>query len=197
MSTARQQIIEKTSELLERQGYYATGLNQIVAESETPRGSLYYYFPAGKEELAAEAISHKAHQMSDHAAPSLARFPDAVEAIYRFVLDLADNAESQHCATGAPMAAVALETAANNDRLREACQAAYQMMQEPFEQKLLADGIDAERARALAIFITAALEGSVVLSRTERSSQPVRILAEELKRCLRVHPQRPSSRGRI
>jgi TetR/AcrR family transcriptional repressor of lmrAB and yxaGH operons len=47
MTTVRQQIIEKTSELLDRQGYHATGLNQIVAESETPRGSLYYYFPAG------------------------------------------------------------------------------------------------------------------------------------------------------
>ena len=50
MNTTRQQIVEKTSALLERQGYHATGLNQIVAESETPRGSLYYYFPHGKEE---------------------------------------------------------------------------------------------------------------------------------------------------
>ena len=100
MTTTRQQIIEKTSELLDRQGYHATGLNQIVAESETPRGSLYYYFPAGKEELAAEAIGYKAHQMSEHERRSLATIGPAIEAIYQFVVSLADHAESQQCAAG-------------------------------------------------------------------------------------------------
>ena len=137
MTTARQQIIEKTSELLDRQGYHATGLNQIVAASETPRGSLYYYFPAGKEELAAEAIWYKAHQMSEHERRSLATISPAIEAIYQFVVSLADHAESQQCAAGAPIAAVALETSAASERLREACQAAYKLLQDPFEEKLL------------------------------------------------------------
>jgi hypothetical protein len=33
MSTKRDDIIHTTSDLLERQGYFATGLNQIVDES--------------------------------------------------------------------------------------------------------------------------------------------------------------------
>ena len=41
MSSTRDQIIEKTCELLEAQGYHATGLNQILAESGAPKGSLY------------------------------------------------------------------------------------------------------------------------------------------------------------
>jgi AcrR family transcriptional regulator len=32
-STARDQIVEATCDLLEAQGYHATGFNQIVAES--------------------------------------------------------------------------------------------------------------------------------------------------------------------
>ncbi|GAA3331467.1 hypothetical protein GCM10020331_088170 [Ectobacillus funiculus] len=40
------------------QGYHATGLNQILTESETPKGSLYYHFPNGKEQLAIEAVNN-------------------------------------------------------------------------------------------------------------------------------------------
>ena len=184
MTTVRQQIIEKTSELLDRQGYHATGLNQIVAESETPRGSLYYYFPAGKEELAAEAIGDKARKVSEHMRQSLATDDCAIEAIYRFVLSLADHAESEQCAAGAPIAAVALETATTSERLQQACQAAYRLQQLPFEERLLADGFAPERAYALAVTIIAALEGGFILSRTEHTSQPLRIIAEEIRRLL-------------
>ena len=184
MSTTRQQIIEKTSELFERQGYHATGLNQIVSESETPRGSLYYYFPEGKEELAAEAVWYKVHHMSAYVRQRLASYPDAIEAIYELMMEMADHAEQQHCSAGAPIAAVALETAGSNERLRQACQAAYAMMQKPFEEKLLASGFAPDRAEALAITINAVLEGAVILSRTARESHPLRVVAAEIKTLL-------------
>jgi TetR/AcrR family transcriptional repressor of lmrAB and yxaGH operons len=184
MSTTRQQIIAKTSELLERQGYHATGLNQIVAESETPRGSLYYYFPAGKEELAAEALEYRARQMSTYMRQALAAYPDPTEAIYRFLLGIADHVGGDNCTGGAPIAAVALETAGCNERLRQACQQAYAWLRQPLEEKLLAGGYPPERAQALALTISAALEGGVILSRTMQQSQPLRIVADEVKRLL-------------
>jgi TetR/AcrR family transcriptional regulator, lmrAB and yxaGH operons repressor len=170
--------------LLERQGYYATGLNQIVAESETPRGSLYYYFPEGKEELAAEAVWYKAHKMSEHIQQGLAAHADAAEAIYQLMLEMANHSEEEHCAAGAPIAAVALETSSRNERLRQACQSAYKLLQKPFEEKLLASGFAKERAHSLAITISAALEGAVILSRTEQTSQAIRLISEEIKQLL-------------
>jgi hypothetical protein len=40
--------------LFRRQGYASTGLQQILSESGAPKGSLYHYFPGGKEGLACE-----------------------------------------------------------------------------------------------------------------------------------------------
>ena len=53
---ARQRIIDTASRLFQEQGYRATGLNQILRESGAPKGSLYYYFPDGKEDLAVHAV---------------------------------------------------------------------------------------------------------------------------------------------
>lgn len=181
MNTTRQQIIETTSELMERQGYHATGLNQIVAESAAPRGSLYYYFPEGKEELTAEAVRFKALQMSNYMRSQLEQYADPVEAIYRFLLAVAEHLEGEQCGCGAPVAAIALETAANSERLRQACEGAYQLTRAPMVEKLYAGGFPIQRAQALAVTISAALEGAVILSRAERSVRPLRLMAEEVR----------------
>ena len=54
----RERIIQTAAYLFQLQGYHATGLNQIIKESKSPRGSVYYHFPNGKEELAIEAVKY-------------------------------------------------------------------------------------------------------------------------------------------
>jgi TetR/AcrR family transcriptional regulator, lmrAB and yxaGH operons repressor len=51
-------IVETAAGLFNKQGFHGTGLNQIIKESQCPKGSLYYYFPEGKVELALEYIRH-------------------------------------------------------------------------------------------------------------------------------------------
>ena len=60
---SREAFVEATGELLRRQGYAATGLNEIVARSGAPRGSLYFHFPGGKQELALAAMERTGEQL--------------------------------------------------------------------------------------------------------------------------------------
>ncbi len=133
--SVREQIIETTSRLLEQQGYHASGLNQIVQESGAPKGSLYYYFPLGKEELTAEAIERSARGLTTIIETELARYEDPAEAIEQFMHGLAGHVEASECRGGAPIATVALETAGRSDRLTAACQAAYQSYQSAFSAR--------------------------------------------------------------
>ena len=108
MSATRDRIIATTSALLTRQGYHATGLNQIVRESGTPRGSLYHYVPHGKEELAAEAVRHRGAQMRAHITAELGRYEDPVRAIVELVRTMVANLIRREFEVGAPVAAVAM-----------------------------------------------------------------------------------------
>jgi TetR/AcrR family transcriptional regulator, lmrAB and yxaGH operons repressor len=179
--STRDQIIAKTCDLLELQGYHATGLNQIIRESGSPKGSLYYHFPGGKEELALEAVNHVGAIVLDRIRENLAAVDDVGEAVEAFVLFVAENAERSGWRQGGPITTIAMETAATNDRLREACAAIYQRWQVAFAERLTAGGVGVERAGRLAALMIASLEGGIILARTSQSKTPLAAVAVELR----------------
>ncbi|MDX1663754.1 MAG: TetR/AcrR family transcriptional regulator [Candidatus Promineifilaceae bacterium] len=184
VGSTRDIILEKAADLLERQGYHGTALNQIVQESGTPRGSLYYYFPEGKEELAAEAVVRRSRLMNESISRRLRAHDDPVEAIVKFALGLVEYLEKNDCDVGAPFATVTLESPATGERVREACQKAYERLRAPFEEKLRDGGFTPERAASLSLMITAALEGAIILGRAQQSAEPVRHVAAEIRHLL-------------
>jgi TetR/AcrR family transcriptional repressor of lmrAB and yxaGH operons len=181
MNTTRDQIVQTACRLLEMQGYQATGLTQIIEESGAPRGSLYYYFPEGKEELVAEAIASTAEVVADRIRTSLAEVEAPGGAVKQFILTLAQHARASGYERGGPITTAALEAASTSERVREACLAAYCSWRKSFEEKVAEGGCNGERAARLAALIVAALEGAIILSRTERSVAPLEYVAEELE----------------
>src|ERR1700754_4254703 len=60
-SDSKDRMIAAARRLFRQHGYFGTALSDVVAESSAPRGSLYFHFPGGKEELATEvALVHSA-----------------------------------------------------------------------------------------------------------------------------------------
>jgi TetR/AcrR family transcriptional regulator, lmrAB and yxaGH operons repressor len=181
----RERILQTTAELLERQGYHATGLNQIVKESASPKGSLYHYFPDGKEEIAASAIDVMSTQLAERLRTEMASIEDPAEAVRTTTLRIADHIQQSACQRGAQTAAVVLETAHTSDRLREACVLSYEARREVFEDKLLQGGFEAERANQLSVLIISAIEGAIILTRTYQSIEPLQHTAELLFRTIK------------
>lgn len=180
MASTREQFVETTCQLMEIQGYHATGLNQIVVESGGPKGSLYYYFPEGKEELAAEAVRQTGKNVAERIRSNLSTSEDAGPAIKLFIRTIADVVESSGFQAGGPLTAVAMETATTNERLNMACREAFDQILAAFADRLSGLGYSSQRAAELATFITAVIEGGIVLSRTQHSGDPLRQVANEL-----------------
>lgn len=177
----REKILTTTANLLERQGYHATGLNQIVEESDTPRGSLYYYFPKGKEELAAEAVTQRMSEMADWSRRFLSKIDDPIEAIHAMIMEMSKQSAQSGCCTGAPIAAVALEASNTSERIRKACADGYQGLQDVLAAKLVMGGFSAERASSLAAIVNVSIEGAMILSRTNQDPQILVEVADSMK----------------
>ncbi len=186
MSASRERIVETTCKLLEVQGFQATGLNQIIRESQAPKGSLYYYFPEGKEELVVEAVERMAQAVTGRIESHLAGVEEPAEAVRTFILTLAQHVEASGFQSGGPITTAALEAAATSERVREACLDTYQAWQTAFREKLIRGGCAPDRAARLASLIIASLEGAIILSRTERNVEPLKHAAEELGFLLRT-----------
>ncbi len=186
MTSTREQIIQTTCELLELQGYHATGLNQIVKESGSPKGSLYYHFPGGKEELAIEAIRYVGTIVLRRIKENLVQPDSPAEAIRSFIRNIAFNVELSNYRAGGPITTIAMETAASSDTLREECQRIYSEWQAAFADKMVVGGIPSQKARQLAMLIIAAIEGGVILCRTQRSREPLEVVADEIGRLIAI-----------
>lgn len=180
--STRERMVQATCELLEAQGYHATGLNEILQRSDTPRGSLYYYFPEGKEELAIEAIEYQARFIESRLREDMQASEDVAEVIRLLFNKLAHFAASAGCRALNPITAVALESSTTSEPLRQACAEAYASWRAIIEERLLASGLSTEDAASLSLVILSAMEGASTLSRTLRSQEPLQQAGEQLAR---------------
>jgi TetR/AcrR family transcriptional repressor of lmrAB and yxaGH operons len=178
--SSRDAFIAATGRLLRRQGYDATGVNEIVTESGAPKGSLYFHFPGGKEELALAAMLREGTKLRAAIASVMSSSEDPGEALGRLVDALAHGLESSGYQDGCPIATVTLEAANRSPAVHEAAAAVFDTWIEPLEERLLMAGLDAGTARRRAVLALAAIEGALILARARRDLEPLAAVREEL-----------------
>src|SRR5256884_6386471 len=73
------------AKLFRQRGYHGTALQDILAASGAPRGSLYFHFPRGKEEIAEGAVA-----LGDKAVRAfIAQVAEASRSAETFAINLA------------------------------------------------------------------------------------------------------------
>ncbi|GHO45810.1 TetR/AcrR family transcriptional regulator [Ktedonospora formicarum] len=177
----RARIIATTVELMEAQGYHATGLNQILQQSAAPKGSLYHHFPGGKEELAAEAISSAGQAFTHELDAIIGEATDVNMALSLLTTFFRERLHASQFQKGCPLATVTLEMAATSDPVQHASRASYRSWLARLERLLIASGCEPARAPAKALFALSVIEGALLLCQAERSTQPLEQVVEELR----------------
>lgn len=183
-ATTRERFVSMTAKLMSRRGYAGTGLNEIVEKSGAPKGSLYHFFPAGKEQLAAAAVDWAAGRFLATLTEAIDRAGSAAAAVGALAAQIAVWMEESGCKDGSPLTIVAVETGAFVEPLRLACQRGYQAWADAMADQLRRDGKPAKEASDLALWAVASLEGAIVLARTQHSAEPLRRIGKLLQRAL-------------
>jgi AcrR family transcriptional regulator len=182
----RDRILDATVRLLRRQGYTATGIKQIVAEADAPLGSIYHYFPGGKEQIGAEALV-RAGERTRLTIAQAAELPDLPAVINNFFVVNAERLRDSDYAQGCPIATVALETASDNERIRQVCEDAFHGWQTTLADVFVGAGIAAADAEPLATFVLSSYEGALTMSRALRDIQPMLTSGAAVASVLHAH----------
>ena len=176
----RQRVVQAAAELFRRQGYHATGLNQILELGQAPKGSLYFHFPGGKEQLAAEAISLSGSELSEVFDVVLGAAPAPNVAIVQLAELLASMLEASDYREGCPIATVALDASADSDAIRTACDGAYRRWLETAAGHFRSWGVTEGEAWSLATLVLSSFEGALVRARVQCDVAVVRSVAQML-----------------
>ena len=164
-------LVLATLDLLRRSGLSGAGINQVVDASRAPKGSVYHYFPDGKQQLVSDAL-HEAKRTVGESFHNIfgehAPLADRIRVLFtRTATALAANEFTKGC----PVAAVTLDLDRESEPLRRVCEQIFDAWIETIAQGL--DDVPADDRRAIAQLILAALEGGLVLARAKRAAAPL------------------------
>lgn len=173
----REAIVRTTRDLIRRNGVAGTTMLQVVEASGGARGSLYHYFPGGRAEMVADAVRSSIAEYSA-GIEYLTTLPPA-QAIPLMVDFWRAEAEASDYTAGCPIAAAALG-GTSEPLPRQLAGEAFASWTRAFSRMLTNDGVPAEHAHALSTLALAAIEGAVILSLAQKSSEPMETVADQL-----------------
>jgi AcrR family transcriptional regulator len=175
VASTKDRILDTTAELFRRYGYTGTGLKQIVAEANAPFGSVYHFFPGGKQHLGEEVIRRSGRMYLELFEAIFDAAPDVVTGTSDFFFGAAETLRVTDYADACPIETVALEVASTNEPLRLATADVFVSWIDAGTARFSAAGIPKRKARELTINLLAGLEGAFVFSRAMRSTEPIEV----------------------
>ncbi|WP_214414561.1 TetR/AcrR family transcriptional regulator [Sphaerisporangium fuscum] len=178
----RERIVRATSRLIQRQGYEGTGLKQISREAGATLGSVYHFFPGGKQELAVAAIRHGDEEFAGILRAALAGEDDPAKAMVACARVLAEELRASEWMDGCPVSAAALETAGRIPEIQQACVRAFEHWRGLVSEKLIRAGIPEGDARDLACTVVNTFEGAEMTAQVTRSQEPLLVAGGHLAR---------------
>lgn len=182
MNETKRAIVKAAAHLFQTQGYAGTGLSEILAVAQAPKGSLYHHFPAGKEAIgvaAIEASSAARARALEHLNQETATAGDLVRACAAALGEtLAHSGFTRGCA----ITTTILEAAPSIEAIRAAGAAGYERLVAIFADRFGAEGLAKDEALALAAFVLASLTGALVIARAQQSTRAMRAAGEAAAR---------------
>ncbi|OOM75610.1 putative HTH-type transcriptional regulator YxaF [Clostridium puniceum] len=180
-TNAKEKFIETAYKLFEVKGYNGTGLNEILKESGAPKGSLYYHFPNGKEELALESIKLAGEKIIANLKRTLDKFNNPIDGIVSNINNIAEIIDKNKKMHDMSISLIALETYDCSEILRMACEKVFEEIEDLHFEKLIEYGFNKNKAKELAVSISAMTEGAILLSLTRQNGEALRQAGKQVK----------------
>jgi TetR/AcrR family transcriptional repressor of lmrAB and yxaGH operons len=175
----RAKMLVSAAEVMRERGAAGVTIDEVLTRSGAPRGSVYYHFPEGRNQILAEALKYAGDAITADIDAAAGR---GAKVLIRQFVDFWERvlAESDFHA-GCPVVAAAIGSC--DDEVPLAAEAAriFAHWRTALTWAFVADGFEESDADSLAVMSIATLEGAVVLCRSSHSSEPLHKVYEQLE----------------
>jgi AcrR family transcriptional regulator len=184
MASPRERMIISTALLIRERGAHSTAISDVLEHSGAPRGSAYHYFPGGRTQLLCEAVDYA----TEYTAARISGAATGLDALDVVVSGFRKQLTKSDYRAGCPVVAVAVEAGDpakdENAAVLERAGAGFVRWTDLIAAKLAEDGVAPDRARELAVFVTSAVEGAIVMARATRDVGPLDSTHRQLRSLL-------------
>jgi TetR/AcrR family transcriptional regulator, lmrAB and yxaGH operons repressor len=188
-SDSRSKMIHAAAELFRQRGYHATAFSDVIQASGAPRGSTYFHFPGGKQELAREAIALAGDEIEEMVAAA-ARCDDPGSFVRALGDMVAARLEGSGYRSGCAIATMVLELAPQNEDLSSDFEKVFARWRKALARQFVTWRITPGRATDLADLVMSVFEGALVVSRAARRIDSFRTAIEALAELVEREPRR-------
>jgi AcrR family transcriptional regulator len=175
----RNRMLVTAAEVLRERGAAGVTIDEVLARSGAPRGSVYYHFPEGRNQLLVEALRFAGDAITAIIDDAVAQ--GGIPLVRKFVEFWERTLAGSDFNAGCPVVAAAIGSDDDEPALTIVAGEIFNRWRGALGRAFVSDGFDQADADSLAVTCIASLEGAVVLCRFTRSSDPLRDVAKQLE----------------
>ena len=172
-------MLISAAEVMRERGAAGVTIDEVLARSGAPRGSVYYHFPEGRNQILTEALQYAGEALTEAISDAAAK--GGLFLVRHFVAFWEDLLVESDFTAGCPVVAAAIGSADDEPQLTTVAGSIFRRWRDALTRAFVGDGFDEPCAASLAITCIASLEGAVVLCRSIRSADPLRSVADEVE----------------
>jgi TetR/AcrR family transcriptional repressor of lmrAB and yxaGH operons len=177
--STRTKMLLSAVEVLKERGAAGVTIDAVLARSGAPRGSVYYHFPEGRNQILTEALKYAGDAITTAIDDTVDK--GSMYLMSQFVEFWAHTLIDSDFTAGCPVVAAAIGSADAEPLLTAVAGEIFGRWREAMTRAFRADGFDESDASSLAVMSIASLEGAVVLCRSTRSAEPLREVAQQIE----------------
>jgi TetR/AcrR family transcriptional repressor of lmrAB and yxaGH operons len=171
-SSAREDMLAAAIELFRARGYEGVGVAELLEKSGAPRGSLYFHFPGGKEQIGAEVVERVGRETAGRFRALHESGVDLDTFIERVFKTTAKECKDRSYKASCPIAAIAAEFGAGDSKLAASLREVFESWQHEIAAAAASRGMSTQNAEVFASAMLSAIEGAFVVSKAQGSSAP-------------------------
>ncbi|RKR75793.1 TetR/AcrR family transcriptional regulator [Frondihabitans australicus] len=168
-SDAKQKMVDAAQALIRERGVTATAVSDVLERSGAPRGSVYFHFPGGKNQLVIEAAESHAHAQVEIIDSLAAAATTPAELVSAYLEAGRAGMIESGFGRGCGIAPLVTEGEHGDEQVTDTARRGFTEMADRLSHHLVSYGLGRQSARSLADAVLAAAEGALIMSRALRS----------------------------